>query len=126
MTPPVNRQLDDATLGRRKSQPHEVLLGPTGELGRKPADDRRDDWRLSPAALDIVNRLLSTFDPAATCPLERGLQRKGEPLSPQDRRERAHGACRFSLVAEVEREGDEAQAGVADPNLVDVEIESGG
>jgi hypothetical protein len=54
------------------------------------------------------------------------LERKREPLLPENGSERANGARDLPLLAGIERKRDEAQAGVADSDLVDVEIERGG
>ena len=127
--PPVNplrAELEDGSLRPQEPLPLELLSCPPRELRRKHPDGSSDDRSATPVSLDVGDRGLCSLDAATPSPLERTLKRKRKPLLPEDGSELANRARDLPVVTVVERERDETEAGMADSDLVDVKVESGG
>lgn len=88
-------------------------------------DDRSS--HTTPGALppDRRDRLAGVRDTALPRAFERQLHGQGEPFSPEIGRNACDRPGHFVLVAIVEREGHDAEACVADRDIVDVELERG-
>src|SRR6266511_4623207 len=110
--------------GRPRLEAHleQVALRASSEVGAEPADDRTRDPATRPVLLDLPQRLARIRHASPSSPLKRHLRRQGEPFVPAIRRHRPDGAGDLVWITAVDREGDGAETGVADADVVDVEI----
>jgi hypothetical protein len=111
---------------RPRLKPHlqEVSAGAAVELLAKPTDNRlRDEASPSPR-FDLGERLLRERHIRRDRSLEREPQRLLEPFLPELGRHSVHLSPDVCLVAAPDCHRDEAQAGKADSEVVDTDLES--
>jgi hypothetical protein len=89
-------------------------------------DDRTGYLAPRAGLVDRDDRLVGVRDSALARAPERHPHGLGEPFSPEIRRDLSDRARDLVVVARVDRERDEAEASVADPDVVDVELERSG
>jgi hypothetical protein len=87
------------------------------EIHGKPADDRLRDVAACAVPVEVGKRLVLLRAPQCHA---RGLL---EPFRPEVRRHAVRPPLDLAWIAFIYREGDEAETGVADADVVDVEVE---
>jgi len=102
-----------------------VAFGASRKVRRQLTDDGANYRTARTRLVDGDDRLVGVRDPALPRALERQANRLLEALRPEIRRHARDRARDLAFIAGVDRKRNEAEARVADGDVVDVELELG-
>jgi hypothetical protein len=108
----------------QKPRPTERLLRSRIEVGGEPSDHRANNRGAWAPCLNVGDRLDGSADTAVAGVVKRRLKWKRETIRPEHCGEFPQRASDLRLIPNVERESDEAQARVADADVVDIKLSS--